>query len=89
MSNWISENIGNIIAIVILAAVIAAIVIHLIKQKKRGKSSCGCSCGSCPMKPPAHPNSCRANLKQKTNNVRPRRISSALPILCFGAIYCN
>ena len=41
MFNWISENIGNIIAIVILAAVIAAIVIHLIKQKKRGKSSCG------------------------------------------------
>ena len=30
MFNWISENIGNIIAIVILAAVIAAIVIHLI-----------------------------------------------------------
>lgn len=35
MFNWISENIGNIIAIVILAAVIAAIVIHLIKQKKQ------------------------------------------------------
>ena len=37
MFNWISENIGNIIAIVILAAVIAAIVIHLIKQKKEGQ----------------------------------------------------
>ena len=60
MSNWISENIGNIIAIVILAAVIAAIVIHLIKQKKRGKSSCGCGCGSCPMKNSCHSNSCSA-----------------------------
>ena len=57
MFNWISENIGNIIAIVILAAVIAAIVIHLIKQKKRGKSSCGCSC---PMKNSCHSNSCSA-----------------------------
>lgn len=60
MFNWISENIGNIIAIVILAAVIAAIVIHLIKQKKRGKSSCGCGCGSCPMKNSCHSNSCSA-----------------------------
>ena len=60
MFNWISENIGNIIAIVILAAVIAAIVIHLIKQKKRGKSSCGCRCGSCPMKNSCHSNSCSA-----------------------------
>lgn len=60
MFNWISENIGNIIAIVILAAVIAAIVIHLIKQKKRGKSSCGCSCDSCPMKNSCHSNSCSA-----------------------------
>ena len=39
MFNWISENIGNIIAMVILAAVVAAIVINLVKQKKRGKSS--------------------------------------------------
>lgn len=60
MFNWISENIGNIIAIVILAAVIAAIVIHLIKQKKRGKSSCGCNCGSCPMGGSCHSNSCSA-----------------------------
>ena len=60
MFNWISENIGNIIAIVILAAVIAAIVIHLIKQKKRGTSSCGCSCGSCPMKNSCHSKSCSA-----------------------------
>ena len=60
MFNWISENIGNIIAIVILAAVIAAIVIHLIKQKKRGKSSCGCSCSSCPMKNSCHSNYCSA-----------------------------
>ena len=54
MFNWISENIGNIIAIVILAAVIAAIVIHLIKQKKRGKSSCGCKCAHCPMAGSCH-----------------------------------
>ena len=49
MVNWISANTGNIIAIVILAAVVAAIVTNLVKQKKRGKSSCGCSCSSCPM----------------------------------------
>ena len=60
MFNWISENIGNIIAIVILAAVIAAIVIHLIKQKKRSTSSCGCSCRSCPMTNSCHSNSCSA-----------------------------
>lgn len=60
MFHWISENTGNIIAMVILAAVVAAIVINLVKQKKRGKSSCGCSCGSCPMKNSCHSNSCSA-----------------------------
>ena len=61
MFHWISENTGNIIAMVILAAaVVAAIVINLVKQKKRGKSSCGCSCGSCPMRGSCHSHSCSA-----------------------------
>lgn len=57
MFSWISANAGNIIAIVILAAIVAAIVINLIKQKKRGKSSCGCGCSTCPMGGSCHGNS--------------------------------
>jgi len=34
------------ILIVVLAT---AVIIHMVKQRKSGKSSCGCDCGSCPL----------------------------------------
>ena len=37
-----------------LAAVVAAVIIHLIREKKRGKSSCGCHCAGCPMSGACH-----------------------------------
>ncbi len=39
-----------------LGAVVTLIIRSLIRQKKAGKSSCGCGCASCPMNgkcPPA------------------------------------
>lgn len=49
MLAWISENLATIIICVVLAAIVAAIIIYLVENKKRGKSSCGCNCGHCPM----------------------------------------
>ena len=33
---------------------IAAIIAGLVKNRKKGKSSCGCNCGSCPMSGSCH-----------------------------------
>ncbi len=52
MLNWIAANGSTLLVAGILAAVVAAIVIHLVRNKKKGKSSCGC--GGCPMNGSCH-----------------------------------
>ena len=54
MLTWIGENIANIIICIALAAIVALAVRTLIKNKKAGKSSCGCGCSSCPMSGACH-----------------------------------
>jgi len=54
MLTWISENIATIIICVILLAVIAAIIGKMVRDKKKGKSSCGCGCANCTMNGSCH-----------------------------------
>ena len=54
MLNWIGANGSTFLVAGILAAVVAAIVIHLVRNKKKGKSSSGCGCGGCPMNGSCH-----------------------------------
>ncbi len=54
MAAWLGANIGNIIVIIILLTIIALIVRSIIKDKKSGKSSCGCGCAHCAMKGSCH-----------------------------------
>ncbi|WP_298484107.1 FeoB-associated Cys-rich membrane protein [uncultured Ruminococcus sp.] len=42
------DSIGTWIVILILAAIITLVVWKLVKDKRNGKSSCGCNCGCCP-----------------------------------------
>ena len=49
MLAWVSENLSTIIVCAILAAVFAGVIRTVIKNKKKGKSACGCGCSSCPM----------------------------------------
>lgn len=49
MLSFISSNISTISICIALAAIVALIVIKLVKDKKRGKSTCGGNCGHCPM----------------------------------------
>ncbi|MGN0721535.1 MAG: FeoB-associated Cys-rich membrane protein [Anaerovoracaceae bacterium] len=51
MLNWISNNIGTIVIGAVVAAALAAAILRMIKNKKEGKSSCGCgsSCTGCAM----------------------------------------
>ncbi len=42
------ETIGTAIVGALVAAAVILIIRKMIKDKKAGKNSCGCGCGSCP-----------------------------------------
>ena len=46
MFDWIAQNLGTLLISAVLIAIVTSIIISLIRQKKRGKSSCGCNAGS-------------------------------------------
>lgn len=48
MLSWISENIATIIVCAVLITIVALIIVRLIRNKKQGKTSCGCGCANCP-----------------------------------------
>lgn len=54
MLAWISENIATILICIALLAVVAAIVAKMVRDKKKGKSSCGCGCANCPVSGSCH-----------------------------------
>ena len=45
---------GTILVLAILMAVVAAIILNLLKNKKKGRSTCGCSCSACAMAGSCH-----------------------------------
>lgn len=47
MLEWLSNNWGGLIVGIVLVAILTAITVGLIKNKKKGKSSCGCNCSAC------------------------------------------
>ena len=48
MAVWFSPNMANIIIIVLLALVIGLGIRRIIRNKKAGRTSCGCSsCSAC------------------------------------------
>ena len=54
MFQWIGENAGTVIVSIALIGLVAGIIIRLRGDRKRGKSSCGCNCGCCPMAGSCH-----------------------------------
>ncbi len=54
MLQGIADNAGTILISLALIALVAWIIFGLRKDKKQGKSSCGCNCGSCPMSGSCH-----------------------------------
>jgi len=55
MPAWLAENVGTIAVGALLIVIFGAIVMKLIKNKKEGKSSCGCGCSDCAMRGQCHP----------------------------------
>lgn len=59
MIAWITENMGTIVITLLLILIVGAIVFSMIRNKRKGKSSCSCG-GSC-----AHCNMCAACRQMK------------------------
>ncbi|MCR4651450.1 MAG: FeoB-associated Cys-rich membrane protein [Lachnospiraceae bacterium] len=49
MLDWLSHNIGNILVLIVLLCIIAGAVFVMIRDKRKGKSSCGGNCAGCAM----------------------------------------
>ncbi|MDE6521048.1 MAG: FeoB-associated Cys-rich membrane protein [Ruminococcus sp.] len=45
---------GTFIVATVLATIIVLIIVKLIRDKKQGKTSCGCGCTNCAMKDKCH-----------------------------------
>ncbi len=54
MLEFIQNNIATIAISALLLGVVVAIVVRLVKNKKQGKSSCGCGCSNCAMSDICH-----------------------------------
>ncbi len=54
MLNWITDNLSTIIVSLVLILIVAAIIRKLVRDKKKGKSSCGCNCAHCAMAGSCH-----------------------------------
>ncbi len=53
---WITTNFATILVCLILLAIAALIITHLIRNKRRGKTPCGCDCAACAPRGSRHQN---------------------------------
>jgi len=47
--DWITAHWIDIVLTLAVALVVILVIVKMIKDKKAGRSSCGCNCGSCAM----------------------------------------
>ena len=68
--SWLSENLYTIMVSLILILIVSASVRHMIKNKKAGKTSCGCGCSGCAMAGSCHSQN---HLTEEKDNRRKRQ----------------
>ena len=54
MLDWIIQNLANIVICLVLILAVTLAVVKLVRDKKAGRSSCGCGCSNCPMEGKCH-----------------------------------
>ena len=52
--NVLTQYGGTILVCAILVAIVTLVTVFLIRDRKKGKSSCGCGCEGCPMSGKCH-----------------------------------
>jgi hypothetical protein len=55
MWSWLQNNAGTIVIGLLVVAVVAGLLWKQIRDKKQGKSSCGCGCEGCALRDKCHP----------------------------------
>lgn len=56
MAAFFSEYLSTLVIGAIVFAVIVLIIAKMIKDRRKGKSSCGCGCSNCPSSGICHNN---------------------------------
>ena len=64
MLAWLQQNAGTIVVGLLVATLIVALVWKMIRDKRHGKSSCGCGCEGCALRDKCHPNPINHNTEQ-------------------------
>ena len=54
MFAWLMDNLATVIVFTLLLAALVPILITVIRNKKKGKSSCSCGCSGCAMEGKCH-----------------------------------
>lgn len=54
MLQWIQTNLGTMLICAVVIVIVAWIVRSLVRQKRQGKSACGCNCAHCAMHGACH-----------------------------------
>ena len=54
MLTWLSANLGTILVLAVLLAVVGMILRKMIRDKRQGKTSCGCGCEGCALHGQCH-----------------------------------
>jgi hypothetical protein len=54
MLTWLTENLGTIVISLVLIGIVAAIITGMVKDRKKGRGSCGCGCEHCAMNGKCH-----------------------------------
>lgn len=45
---------GTVIVSIVLVLIVALVIWKMVSDKKKGKNSCGCECGSCALRDKCH-----------------------------------
>ena len=49
MLTWLSQNLAATAVSAVLIAIVVLIIVKLVRDRRAGKSSCGCNCSTCAM----------------------------------------
>ena len=52
--DWLTQNLGTIVISLVLGVIVVLVIAKMVRDKKNGKSSCGCGCANCAMRGSCH-----------------------------------